>query len=98
MSGQVSIKYGFKGPNHAVVTACATGAHSIGDAAEMIKRGAADVMIAGGAEAAVCRLGEWQVSVLQEVSLLIIMIHLLKKRQDLGIKIEMALLWVKDPE
>jgi len=57
LSGQVSIKYGFKGPNHAVVTACATGAHSIGDAAEMIKRGAADVMIAGGAEAAVCRLG-----------------------------------------
>ena len=57
LSGQISIKYGFKGPNHAVVTACATGAHSIGDAGEMIKRGAANVMIAGGAEAAVCRLG-----------------------------------------
>jgi len=57
LSGQVSIKYGFKGPNHSVVTACATGAHSIGDAGEMIKRGAADVMIAGGAEAAVCELG-----------------------------------------
>ena len=57
LSGQISIKYGFKGPNHSVVTACATGAHSIGDAAEMIKRGAADIMIAGGAEAAVCRLG-----------------------------------------
>jgi len=57
LSGQISIKYGFKGPNHSVVTACATGAHSIGDAAEMIKRGAADIMIAGGAEAAVCKLG-----------------------------------------
>ncbi len=57
LSGQISIKYGFKGPNHSVVTACATGAHSIGDAAEMIKRGAANIMIAGGAEAAVCRLG-----------------------------------------
>ena len=53
MSGQISIKYGFKGPNHSVVTACATGAHSIGDSGEMIKRGAADVMIAGGSEAAV---------------------------------------------
>ncbi len=57
LSGQISIKYGFKGPNHSVVTACATGAHSIGDASEMIKRGAADIMIAGGAEAAVCKLG-----------------------------------------
>ncbi len=57
LSGQISIKYGFKGPNHSVVTACATGAHSIGDSGEMIKRGAADVMIAGGSEAAVCRLG-----------------------------------------
>ena len=57
LSGQISIKYGFKGPNHSVVTACATGAHSIGDASEMIKRGAANVMIAGGSEAAVCKLG-----------------------------------------
>jgi len=57
LSGQISIKYGFKGPNHSVVTACATGAHSIGDAGEMIKRGAANIMVAGGAEAAVCRLG-----------------------------------------
>ena len=57
LSGQISIKYGFKGPNHSVVTACATGAHAIGDAAEMIKRGAANVMVAGGAEAAVCKLG-----------------------------------------
>ena len=57
LSGQISIKHGFKGPNHSVVTACATGAHSIGDASEMIKRGAANVMVAGGAEAAVCRLG-----------------------------------------
>lgn len=57
LSGQISIKYGFKGPNHSVVTACATGAHSIGDASEMIKRGVADIMVAGGAEAAVCKLG-----------------------------------------
>ena len=57
LAGQISIKYGFKGPNHSVVTACATGAHSIGDAAEMIKRGVAKIMVAGGAEAAVCKLG-----------------------------------------
>ncbi len=57
LSGQISIKFGFKGPNHSVVTACATGAHSIGDAGEIIKRGSADIMIAGGAEAAVCKLG-----------------------------------------
>jgi len=56
-SGHLSIKYGFKGPNHSAVTACATGVHAIGDAARLIMWGDADVMLAGGAEAAVCELG-----------------------------------------
>ncbi len=57
ISGQIAIRYGFRGPNHAVVTACSTGAHAIGDASRIIKYGSADVMIAGGAEATICEIG-----------------------------------------
>jgi len=57
IAGHIAIRYGFKGPNHAVVTACSTGAHAIGDATRIIKYGVADVMIAGGAEAAICEIG-----------------------------------------
>lgn len=56
-SGNIAIRHGFQGPNHAVVTACSSGAHAIGDSAKLIARGAADAMVAGGAEAAICPIG-----------------------------------------
>jgi len=67
-SGVTSIKYGYQGPNHAVVTACATGAHALGDAARLIALGDADVMIAGGAEAATCRLTLAGFSIMRAIS------------------------------
>ena len=67
-AGQISIKYGFSGPNISMATACATGSHSIGEGAEIIKRGDADIMICGGTEAAVCRLGMIGFSALRALS------------------------------
>ena len=67
-SGQVSMKYGFGGPNHSIVTACATGTHSIGDASRMIKYGDAKIMVCGGSESTVCKLGIGGFSALKALS------------------------------
>ena len=95
-SGQISIKHGFKGPNHSVVTACSTGAHAIGDAARLIKAGEADIMLAGGAEAAVSRLGIAGFAAARALSTNFN--DTPEKLQGLGIKIEMALLWERELE
>lgn len=89
VSGQFSIRHGFKGPNHAVVTACSTGAHAIGDAGRLIQWGDADVMIAGGAEASVCEIGVAGFCALRALSTNFMMN--LPKPLVLGIRQEMAL-------
>ena len=94
-SGQISIKHNLKGPNHSVVTACSTGAHLIGDAARIIKSGEADIMVAGGSEAA-GRLGIAGFAAARALSTNFN--DFPKRLQGLGIREEMALLWVKVQE
>lgn len=93
-SGRVSMKHGYKGVNKAVVSACATGSHSIGDAFRTIQYGDADVMVAGGCEATITTLGIGAFTAARTLSKRMMS---RKKLQDLMTKIEMDLLWVKEP-
>ena len=97
ISGNLSIKYGLKGPNHSCVTACSTGTHAIGDAAAMIARGDADLMVAGGAESAVNVLGLAGFARMKAVTSDFNEYLSPKKHPVRGMKTAAVLLWARGP-